>query len=701
VLCYRNIYEQTHKNGADRRGAGNLPGQAGEKDGAKKSESERERLKPKPMADSQAGMVAAFNRYICYIHPPAGDRTGQDQLVDVKYERARTYFEAQHWEEAAAGFREIVINHPQHVFGVYAAQLYLESINVLGSHFSKNACFGDMEQDVPTFVSLYCGKDTAQKNADACTSLNKIQVDLLRLKAQNLVASADRDGGREALASYEKAGAAYFEMFRRHCQEPADNGQAPQADRCDEIVYNAAKSFQAARLVAKAIGARKALLAYDDKLKLHSRLAVQATYEIGKNFQAIADYEQAAEWFERYAKASPDAPDADTALSDAVVLRLNLGQADQAIEDARVFTKNYGTKKPAQAGRIAFAVGDHYSEQGNPEKARDELSRQMSVIDKSALDVQLLAHATLGRAFARLANGKGRADENARREYGKVRALWADPAKAEAAIRAAYPNDDEVARTRKVAKALEAVGEAYFFAAEERRIAEVEPLKFPTYTGPGDKASVLRHVDTKVRDWLLKKRTAIEKVEPEYAKILGLKPEAPPRWVIAAGAQAGLLWGDFVDDFRKAPIPASWKQDAELRGVYYETIDAKSEPIKTGRAKPALKQCLDLSVKYQYFDEYSRKCELWLGKNYKSEYHVIDELRGAPTLSNGGLDEKSPPVFVDGTFWHPPTASAPKNTTTVTNEPESASAKSPAGKPTAAKPATTNNRGTSPSRKRK
>ena len=58
-------------------------------------------------------------------------------------------------------------------------------------------------------------------------------------------------------------------------------------------------------------------------------------------------------------------------------------------------------------------------------------------------------------------------------------------------------------------------------------------------------------------------------------------------------------------------------------------------------------------MKYQYFDEYSRDCEKWLAKNYKTEYHVVDELRGAPTLSNGGLDDQPPPLILGGQLWHP------------------------------------------------
>lgn len=682
VLCYQNIYEETHKGGSDRKGSGNLPGKgdSGKQTEAAKKAAEKEKLKPKEMTENQKGMVSAFNKYICYIKPAANDNQGQEQLVEVKYARARTYFEAQHWEESALGFRDIALNNADRDVGIYAAQLYLESINVLGQHFEKPSCYDDMEKDVPKFLELYCSGDKAAKNAEQCTTLNKIQVDILRLKAQKLVELADKSGGKEALGMYEKGGTAYFEMFRKYCQDPVNNGQQPQAEKCDEIAYNAARAFQAARLVAKAITARRALLAFDEKTKGNSPLAKKAVYEIGGNYQAIAVYDLAAEWYEKYAKTDPKAPDADKALADAVILRLGLGQEDEAIKDAQVFTKNYGGAKPAQTASIAFAIGSHYAENEQWDKARGSLSGSMGVIDKAAPDIQVQAHATLARALTKL-----RGQENgAKNEYAKVRALWNDPAAAERKIKEAYPTEDDATRDRRLAKALNAVGEAYFYAAEERRIKEVDPVRFPEYKGAGKKEDVVKHIATKVKDWYTKKKEAISKVEPEYVKILELKPVPPPKWVIAAGSRAGLMWGDFVDDFRRAPIPSEWKKDAELRGVYYDSLDAASEPFKVQHAKPALKKCLDLSVKYQYFDEFSRSCEVWLAKNYKAEYHVVDELRGAPTLSNSGLDEKAPPVLNDGTFWHPPAAAPEK----VANAAEGESAKSGGNdKPAAAAPA--------------
>ncbi len=643
-LCYQNVYEEKHQGDLGRRSAGNLPGRAG--DTRDTLETAAARLQPKTMIAEQTAMVKAFDRYICAIKPRANDAAGLEQLIEVKYARARTYFEAQHWEEAAAAFREIALQYPDHAGGIYASQLYLESANVLHEHFGRTTCEDDMSADVPRFIESYCSGDRASKNQDSCTTLRVVQVNLLRLAAGRLVAKADKESGRDAIDDFDRGGQAFFELFRRYCQDPVAAGQPAQAEKCDELAYNAAKAFQAARLVAKSISVRRALIAFDERTHMLSPWAKRAAYEIGGNYQAIAVYDQAAEWYEKYARANPRADRADQALADAVLLRLGLGQETEAIADARDFAKSYGKAKAAQSAAIAFAIGAHHAEKEDWEKARSALTGSMTIIDHAPLDLQLQAHAVLGRALSRLDNAK-----LARAEHAKVRALWSDPVAGEAKIRAAYPSEDDAQRDRRLGKALGAVGEAFFFAAEERRLAEVETLRFPEYKGPGDKASVKTHIDTKVKDWYLKKMAAIQKVEPEYAKILDLKPIAPPKWVIAAGSRAGLMWGDFVDDFRRSPIPKSWK-GTEVEQVYTTGIDMASEPYKVQHARPALEKCLDLSTKHQYFDAFSRSCEVWLARNYKAEYHVVDELRGAPTMRNSGLGEKAPPVLVGGGFYY-------------------------------------------------
>ena len=657
VLCYQNIYLQQHQKGSDKKGSGNLPGVGKEKDFKHDTD---DKYRAKEMTEPQKAMVGSFNRYVCYIHPDEKDADGQKQLIEVKYARCRLYFEAQHWEEAGACFKEIAYEHADSDSAVYAAQLYLESINVLTFHGmpNRNKCIDDMIVDVPKFLEMFCAGDKAQKNEDTCTILQKVQCDIRRLRAQRIVEQAGK-GGNDSLELFEKGGKAYFDLWDEYGAKPLKDNKPAQCERLDEIVENAARAFQAGHLVASAIRARMVLLNPTYRME-KTELAKQAMFKIGGNWQAIAVYDQAADWFERYAKENARHENADKALSDAIVLRLGLGQEDQAVADVNQYKKDYGNSNATETAQIAFAIGAHYADKEDWDGARKALSGAMGTLDKASPDIQVQAHATLARALWHM---KGQAQ--AKSEYAKVRALWGDGAQAQAKIHDAYKSESEDQRAHRLGKALDAVGEATFFVVEDKKHDKVDAVAFPVYKGNGSKDDIKKYMEKTLMPWVQKKQAAIEDVDKEYQKITDLQPVPPPRWVIAAASRAGLMWGNFVDDFRRAPYPKDWDKKGfvpgtgdtlswrEVKANYLEHLDEASEPIKRDKAKPALKRCLDDSVKYQYFDEYSRDCEKWLARNYKTEYHVVDELRGAPTLSNGGLDDKPPPLIVGGQLWHP------------------------------------------------
>jgi len=647
VLCYQKMYDQMYKGATDRKGKGLGPKGADESDREAKK-GEWEKFKPKPLTDMQKGMVNAFNRYVCYVKPQKDDKDAQEQYVEVKYGRARIYFEAQHWEEAALAFRDVAINHADKDAGIYAAQLYLESINVLGARAEppRPQCFDEMGKDVPTFLELYCKGAKAEDNKEQCETLNRIQFDIRRLKAQKQIELADQqqDKGdyKASLDNYKKGADSYLELWRAYCEEPLGKGEKPkQCEKADEIVYNMARGYQAARLLAKSIQARLILLSSRYGLA-DSPLAMKATYEIGGNYQAIAVYDKASDFFELYAKKTNYRGEfADQALSDAVVLRLGLGQEEQGIDDSNNFNKYFGAKKPAQTAQIAYAIAAHYGEKKDWNNVEKRLGSSMKMIDgKATLDIVAQAHALLARADIKL--GK---ETLAVREYKAVVGLWSDPNAAVAKIQG-IPGEDDGSKQRRLGRALEAVGEAMFYFADQDK-AKVDKLKFPEYKGNNSKEDVLKHIGTKVKDWIVKKRPLIEKASGEYKKIVDLQPVPPPRWVIAAGSRVGEMWGGFVKEFRAAPIPDAFRRDVEIRQTYYASLDEASEPQKQ-QAKSAFEICLGYSVKYQYFDEFSRTCEEWLAQNYKNEYHLVDEFRGSPNRVNSVLLEQGNPLRIGG-----------------------------------------------------
>ncbi|NUP10092.1 MAG: tetratricopeptide repeat protein [Polyangiaceae bacterium] len=655
VLCYQNIYAERHKGGEDKKGTGNLPGSKTDKKGAPVA-ADSEKFKPKDFTPDQKGMLQAFNRYVCYIQPDKANKDAVSQFVEVKYARARTYFEARHWEEAALGFRDVAMNHSDHEVGIYAAQLYLESLNILGTHSQpeRSSCFVELGKDVPEFIKLYCSDAKKGANEEQCGILNRIQRDIERLTAESMVKEADRNpGSTGSLEKYRQAAQLYMDMWEKYGKDACEKNNKEACARNDEVLYNASRAFQAARLLAKSIAVKKILI--NPKYNLHeTENARKAVYEIGGNYQAIAVYDEAAAYYERFATENPKDEKAPQALSDAVVLRLGLGQQDQAIKDSDLFQKQF-SNRAAQAAQIAFAIGAHYADREDWAAARKHLDRDIGKIDKSAtVDVQIQAHALLARI-----NDRSGGKTKARSEYDKVRATWKDPNAMIGKIRevSKAQGEGDAQAERRIGKTLEAVGEAYFFFAEEKKAA-VDKIIFPEYKGSGEKKDVETFVNNKVADWQKKKRAAIEEADKEYQKILSLQPEPPPRWVIAAGSRVGQIKGKFVAEFRAAPIPKDWKKNGpspygdllweEIRGAYYAKLDEVSEPDKLA-AKAAYKDCLDRSVKFQYFDDYSRTCEQWLSKTYPAEYHLIDEFRSSPNRLGTGINERAIPVNMDGT----------------------------------------------------
>src|SRR5262249_27965549 len=160
-------------------------------------------------------------------------------------------------------------------------------------------------------------------------------------------------------------------------------------------------------------------------------------------------------------------------------------------------------------------------------------------------DLQVQAHAMLGSAYEHLHNVS-----QAKVEYTKVRTAWSNPEAAVKKLTEAYPDPSE--RDRMLGKALTAVGEALFFFAEEKR-ADVDRTGFRAYRGAGERADVLRHVQTKVADWVKKRRAAIDEADKEYRKIANLLPTAPPKWTVAGAARVGQMWSKFVAEFRASP----------------------------------------------------------------------------------------------------------------------------------------------------
>ena len=671
VLCYQNIYEQTHTNGAGPEGRGQPP-RSGQQEERKESKPDDEQLAPKEFTDNQKGMITAFNRYICYIHPAAGDAQGQEQLVEVKYARARTYFEAQHWEEAAAAFRDIAMNHSDKDVGIYAAQLYLESVNVLGAHSNppRPSCFDDMAADVPKFIELYCTGDKLAKNQEQCTILTKIQCDIQRLKAQKLVEVADKRAAREALAALRAGGQRVLELWqqvRRGRRSARTSRRSASKLRRDRLQRGPRLPGGAPRREGdprahdrsstRSTGWTRAPLA--KKATLRDR---QATTRPSPSTTRRRTGTRSTRSTKPRRRGTPTRRSATRSL-----LRLGLGQEDEAIADAKLFMQELRRSEARRRPRqIAFAIGAHYADKEDWDKAQEGAQRRDGRHQQGGRRTSRSRRTrrSRGRYTHSSSGGEGQREGGVRqgpRALGRTR-HDADRARSTTPTRRGRGAQREAhrqgAHRGRRGELLRRRGAA--------KQAEVDTIKFPEYTGAGTKDDVLKHVKTKVKptgteEEARPSRRSSARVQEDPRAPAGTPP---PRWVIAAGSRVGLMWGNFVDEFRARSYPEGVGQEGlrarhgdssagRVRRLLRRTSTRRASRSSRGTREAGAQACLDYSVKYQYFDEFSRDCEKWLAKNYKAEYHVVDELRGAPTLSNSGLDDSRRRSSSGGPLWHP------------------------------------------------
>lgn len=125
-------------------------------------------------------VVARSREPVVVVPRAAGDtQRAEVPVSEARYAAARTLFENHHWGAAAQRFRDIALGNVPDV-GIYAAQLYLECVNVVAMQSKPNRplCFDAIRLDTRRFSDIYCAPATRTENREACDVLDRIERDL-------------------------------------------------------------------------------------------------------------------------------------------------------------------------------------------------------------------------------------------------------------------------------------------------------------------------------------------------------------------------------------------------------------------------------------------------------------------------------------------------------------------------------------------
>lgn len=621
VLCYNKQYQQSYAK-RETEVRGNDKGK--KKRGKKKEPDEQdliEQYKPKEMSPLEKGMLNAYLRYVCFV-PDSED------LAQIKYRRARIYYESNRFEEASVLFKDIAMNHKDSDLAVFAANLYLDSLNVLGTYSEpkRPACYDDMNDAIEPMFKMYCSTESDHEDhEELCSVLEQLRCDLMRKKAESF----------QEAKEYKKAAKLYVGIFRKF----------QECGRLDEVLYNASINFEAARLLGRSIKVRKVLI---DKYP-ESEWAKRAIYLIGANFHALAFYEKAADYYEMFAEKYPkelgqNCSDkekelgtctiANEALQNAVFFRLGLGDEEKAQEDAKLFERNYKKKFPRETSQVVYSLGSVYERQEDWNKVVGHYVSYLKRYKRTALPHELIqANVTIGRAILTQTEKSKKGPD--RRRAGKY---FRDATKTWNSTKDRFGelglSDGDKARYLAFAKI--STAESLFHQADEE-FDKYAAIKFPVFKAKKGKAKNKWDKKKEMQEkfqawmaedfikWLEKKSGALGNAAKAYETIAELKV---PQWDIAAAARIGDMYLRLVDDFRDAPVPPALKDDEELVDIYYQGLDEASKPW-VAKAKDAYEFCLITATKVRWFNNFMTKCEQELFKLDPRKYPRAMELRGS------------------------------------------------------------------------
>jgi tetratricopeptide (TPR) repeat protein len=657
VLCYNSLYQQQFQGRErERRGGANASaddddddrgGRRGGRRGRRGRRQQQEEqaapsMAPREFTPVEAGMLRAFQRFVCYVQD-------SEELPQVKYRRARIFYESNHFAEAALLFRDIAWNHRDHELAEFAANLYLDSLAMLApaqatedtpAREGNAQCIAEIESSLDPLHTNYCSTQEARDgHPDLCEVVVDLRCDVVRLRAET---AARRGQHRDAAEAYRTI----IQRFR-------------ECGRLDEVIYNLAIEYEAARLLGRAIRARTTLIERFPE----SPLAKRSIYLIGANYHALAIYSQAAEWYERFARQYPQedgsaCTDAERtagtcaiahqALENAVFFRLGLGEEETAIADVRMYEQNYRRSRARETSQVVFSLGSIYERQGNWQRVFDHYRHFIRSYGRQALPHELIrAHVQMGRADWEM-DERDRAEDH----FRQATQVWTRGAPE--AIGRAQGTDEEKALW--LARARDATSEALFYLAEYR-FAEFRAIHFPRVPSTRTMASITRWSQEDLLPWLTRKREALVVAEAAYNQIAALEV---PQWQIAGAARIGEMYQTIVDQMRSAPIPDEIENDDELYDIYVDSLEGAlngSGPGPDGRpftpddvactpdsqepqcvnspvrqAMGKFEFCLTLATRVRWFNEFSQQCEIQLNRLDAQRYPLASELRGTASF---------------------------------------------------------------------
>jgi tetratricopeptide (TPR) repeat protein len=574
-------------------------------------------FRPRRLSDPQSRLAALLQQVSCAPSSPPEDR------VAAAYRRARLYYEANRFVEAAILFRAIARRNADSDLAEFAVNLYLDCLNVLGSRSepARPECLDRLAAEVPVLRGQYCGSAAPTVRDELCDGLLRLECQARRRQAERASSAGGRRGAAETLLRLAE--------------------ELPQCERMDEILWNAAEALAADRDAVLAIEVRERLVAAHPV----SALAARALFLNASAHHAMADYDRAAAAFETFARRYPGqtidgtgaqnitgrcdeedrrrglCPDAPSALENAAILRAGLGQVDLALADVRLFERNYAVRRRLETARLVLGAGAVLEGAGRLGEAVRHYAAWLAHYGDTDADLVLAAHVSLARCAARTGD-RTRSEAEARGAADLWRSealrLFREPVRGDA--------DDETWSRRATVR--EAAAEALFLLAT-RRIEQAPAVPRPAYRGAGRRQDLDEWAREDLQRWRHEAAVRLAAARDRLAPVAELEV---PRWTIAALARLGDLARSAEPALREPAVPVPLRRDPALAELYRSQARQDADSLRA-RALELYGRCLETATGFRWFDETVAHCARALEELDPQQHRAASEIWAPPTWS--------------------------------------------------------------------
>jgi TolA-binding protein len=282
-------------------------------------------LKERALPDVKKKYIAACNNYL-------GAFPNGKSSIEALYKVARTLYDFNYFKDSTPRFMELVEKHPEHARAEQAANLVLDTYNLLEN-------WADMNAAARTF-SKNAG---LMKNKEFRETLNKV----LEESTFKLISDFEK---KKDWAEAAKRYLAFAEEF-------------PSSALADKALANSAATFTRAGQLDRAIKVRQKLVSdYKD-----SPLVPDQVFSIAAGYEQIVAYRDAAQWLERFAETYPKDERAKDALYNASIYRHGTNDTKKAVEDRKAYLKAYPTAKDTED--VAHSIAVAWDEANKPREA--------------------------------------------------------------------------------------------------------------------------------------------------------------------------------------------------------------------------------------------------------------------------------------------------------------------------------------------